>query len=183
MSDTDSVGYGNGRKPVEEPSSPRIASLAKNTAETLKTEAAGVVRGVQDRAENFAEENKHVGARHAESIARAVHRAADELRETSPELARYTHDAAASISQVASSLRSRSFRELFRDAEDLGRQQPIAVFAMATFAGFAMLRFMKSSSATPVQKPLETGEAAVSSSKAGETTGEMPPLNSSGASV
>jgi hypothetical protein len=108
-----------------------------------------------------------------------VHRAADELRETSPELARYTHDAAASISQIASSLRSRSFRELFKDAEDLGRQQPIAVFAMATFAGFAMLRFIRSSSATPVQKQLETGEAAVS----GETTGEMPLPNSSVASV
>ena len=96
MSDTDSAGYGAGRKPVEEPSSPPIASLAKNSAETLKTEAAGVVGGVQDR-RRFAEENKHDGARHTESIARAVRRAADELQETSPELARYTHDAAAGL--------------------------------------------------------------------------------------
>jgi hypothetical protein len=49
MSDTDSAGYGAGRKPVEEPSSPPIASLAENSAETLKTEAARVVGGVQDR--------------------------------------------------------------------------------------------------------------------------------------
>jgi hypothetical protein len=65
-------------------------------ARTLKTEAAGVVGGVQDRRRDSLRKT-NTGARHTESIARAVRRAADELQETSPELARYTHDAAASI--------------------------------------------------------------------------------------
>ena len=137
-------------------SAAELASEARGAASALRGEAAGVVRDVkaegaavvdaaQEHAVSFAEEQKKAGAEQADSLARAVHRAADELQGTSPQIARYVHEAASSVDHLARALRDRSPGELIGGVEDLARRQPVAFFGAAVLAGFALARFARSS--------------------------------------
>lgn len=123
----------------------RLRDEAAGVAADVKVEASGVAEAVQDRAAGFAEEQKHAGAEQAEGLARAVHRAADELQGTSPQLAHYVREAADSTGQLAQALRNRSVGDLVSGVEDFARRQPVAFFGATVLAGFALARFVKSS--------------------------------------
>jgi hypothetical protein len=134
----------------------RTAEEARAAAGTLREEAAGaasdikkegaeVVRAARERAMNFAEAQQQAGAEHAESVAQSVHGAADKLGETSPQVARYVHEAANAMEGLGRTLRESSPGELMGRVEDLARRQPVAFFGAAVLAGFALARFAKSS--------------------------------------
>lgn len=122
-----------------------VREEASRTFDEIKAEGGAVVEAAQDRAMGFAEEQKKAGAEQAEGLARAVHRAADELEGTSPQIARYVHEAADSAEGFARALRDRSPGELMGQVEGLARRQPVAFFGAAVLAGFALARFAKSS--------------------------------------
>jgi hypothetical protein len=123
----------------------RLRDEAAGVAAEVKAEASGVAEAVQERAAGFAEEQKRAGAEQAEGLARAVHRAADELQDSSPQLAHYVREAAASTNQLAQALQNRSLGELVNGVEDFARRQPVAFFGATVLAGFALARFVKSS--------------------------------------
>ena len=123
----------------------RLRDEAAGVAADVKAEASGVAEAVQDRAAGFAEGQKHAGAEQAEGLARAVHRAADELQGTSPQLAHYVREAADSTGQLAQALRNRSVGDLVSGVEDFAHRQPVAFFGATVLAGFALARFVKSS--------------------------------------
>jgi hypothetical protein len=123
----------------------RVGDEAAAVVQDVKAEGAAVVDAAQERATGFAEEQKEAGAEQADSLARAVHRAADELQGTSPQIARYVHEAASSVDHLGRALRERSPGELIIGVEDLARRQPVAFFGAAVLAGFALARFAKSS--------------------------------------
>jgi len=125
--------------------SERVSQEASATAETLKREGAAAVDAARGRAEDLAQQGVRTGAEQADGIARAVHRAADELEQQSPALARTIHEAAGALDGMARQLRDRSPGELLRGAEDFARRQPLAFFGIAALAGFAVARFAKSS--------------------------------------
>lgn len=148
-----------------------LASKARGTVSGLRGEAAGVVQDVkaeggavveaaQERAVGFAEEQKKVGAEQADSLSRAVHRAADELQGTSPQIARYVHEAASSVDHLARALRDRSPGELIGGVEDLARRQPVAFFGAAVLAGFALARFARSSTEGTNAQPGQAAKAS-----------------------
>lgn len=118
----------------------------------VKAEAAGVVDEAREKTTSFAEQQKNAGADQAESVARAVHRAADELQEGSPQLAEYVREAAASVKQLAQTMRNRSLGSLVGEVQGMARQQPVAFFGAAVLAGFALSRFVKSSAEGAHQK-------------------------------
>jgi hypothetical protein len=122
-----------------------VASEASAAAGTLKQEGAALLGTARERAEEVAREGTRAGAAQAEGVARAIHRAADELERESPQLARWVHDAAGSIDGVARAFRDRSPREMMASVEDFARRQPIAFFGVAALAGFAVSRFARSS--------------------------------------
>jgi hypothetical protein len=145
-----------------------ISEQATATASQLRDEAAGAVADIKDegaqvaeaakqRAIGFAEEQKRVGADHTESLARAVHGAADDLQETSPQIAHYLKEAAAAVDGFARTLRDSSPGELMGRMEDLARRQPVAYFGAAVLAGFALARFAKSSSIEARRSELDDG--------------------------
>ena len=111
----------------------------------IKTEGAAVAEAAKDQALGFAEEQKQRGAEQAEGIARAVHGAADQLQETSPQIARYVQEAASAVDGLARGLRDSSPGQLMGQMEGLARRQPVAFFGAAVLAGFALARFAKSS--------------------------------------
>ncbi|WP_137178611.1 hypothetical protein [Roseomonas sp. AR75] len=122
-----------------------IAAEASAAARTVKEEGAAVLETAKARASEAAEQGVKQGARQVGGVARAIHRAADELEKESPELARTIHDAAGRVDGMARALRERSPRDLLRTAEDFARRQPLAFFGVATLAGFALARFARAS--------------------------------------
>jgi hypothetical protein len=123
----------------------QLRQEAAGAVEDIKAEGAGVTEAAKDQALGFAEEQKRRGADQAEGIARAVHGAADQLQETSPEIARYVQEAASAVDGLARGLRDSSPGQLMGQMEDLARRQPVAFFGAAVLAGFALARFAKSS--------------------------------------
>ncbi|WP_408611992.1 hypothetical protein, partial [Falsiroseomonas oryzae] len=122
-----------------------VAAEARAAAETVKREGAAVLDTARSRAEEMAQEGVRTGVQQASGIARAIHRAADELQGDSPQLARTVHDAAGAIDRLAQSLRDRSPGEMLRGVEDMARRQPLAFFGAAALTGFALARFARSS--------------------------------------
>jgi hypothetical protein len=123
-----------------------VAEEVAATAETLKREGGQLLDDARRRAEELAGEGVRTGAERAGGIARAVHRAADELERDSPALARTIHEAAGALDGMARQLRERSPGEMLHGAEDFARRQPLAFFGAAALAGFALARFARSSS-------------------------------------
>lgn len=119
------------------------------TTETLKREGTRLLDDARSRAEGLAQDGVRTGAERAGGIARAVHRAADEIEGESPALARTIHEAAGALDGMARRLRGSSPGEMLRGAEEFARRQPLAFFGAAAFAGFALARFARSSSPPP----------------------------------
>lgn len=123
----------------------RLRDEAAGAMQDIQAEGSGVVEAARQRASSFAEEQKRAGAEQAKGLAEATHRAADQLKDVSPQLAHYVHEAASSVEGLARALRERSPGELIGQAEDLARRQPVAFFGAAVLAGFALARFARSS--------------------------------------
>jgi hypothetical protein len=123
----------------------QLRQEAAGVIEDIKAEGAGVAEAAKDQALGFAEEQKRLGADHAAGIARAVHGAADQLQEQSPQIARYVQEAASAVDGLARNLRDSSPGQLMSQMEGLARRQPVAFFGAAVLAGFALARFAKSS--------------------------------------
>lgn len=123
----------------------RLRDEATGAIQDIKAEGSDVIEAARHRASSFAEEQKQAGADQAKGLAEATHRAADQLRDVSPQIAHYVHEAASSIEGMARALRERSPGELIGQAEDLARRQPVAFFGAAVLAGFALARFARSS--------------------------------------
>lgn len=97
------------------------------------------------QAERLAERQKSAGASQVEGMAKAVHGAANELREQMPQAAELVHNAASRLEQGATALRERSIQDLLNGLNGFGRKDPLILFGGAVVAGFAVSRFLKSS--------------------------------------
>ena len=99
-----------------------------------------------DETSEFAEQQKEAGADNMARLGRAVHGAADQLGRELPQAAGFIHSAADTLQGAASSMRERSIEEMVAGFRDFARRQPAAAFAGSVLAGFALARFLKSSS-------------------------------------
>ena len=116
------------------------------TADEMKSSAREAAGQVVDETRAFAEEQKQAGADNMARLGQAVHGAADQLGREMPQAAGFIHSAADTLQGAASSLRERSIEDLFEGFRDFARRQPAAAFAGSVLAGFALARFLKSSS-------------------------------------
>jgi hypothetical protein len=134
-----------------------VRDAARSSYETAKQEAAGLgeelknqgaelVGAARARAQGLAEEQVAFGADQIDGIARAATKAADELEQASPQLARYVRDAASAADNFSTSLRERSVGDIFQSISDFARREPVIFFGLTVAAGFALSRFLKSSS-------------------------------------
>lgn len=114
-------------------------------SDQAKAEAAGLLGQAKDRAEDLVEDGKTAGAAHATGLARAIQHAADELEGSSPDIARHVRAAGDSIKGIAEAMRERSAGQLLEDVSDFARRQPTLFFGAAAMAGFALVRFARSS--------------------------------------
>lgn len=120
----------------------QVSSAAAEAQEAL----ASAAEPLQDKARQTADQQKAAGADHLAKVGDAVHSAATDLEHDMPQLAGYIHSAAATLQDASNSLRTRSIEDLVGIYNDFSRKQPAAAFAGSVLAGFALSRFLKSSS-------------------------------------
>ena len=83
-----------------------------------------------------------------EGVAHALRTASDDLQsQGQPMVAEYSRYVAEGLESMANSLGRRDVDELVGSVEDFARARPVAFLGGAVVAGFALARFMKSSSA------------------------------------
>jgi hypothetical protein len=115
-------------------------------ADDMKSTAREAAGHVMEETRDFAEEQKAAGADNVARLGRAVHGAADQLAHELPQAAGFIHSAAETLQEASANLRERSIEDMAAGFRDFARRQPAAAFAGSVLAGFALARFLKSSS-------------------------------------
>jgi len=100
--------------------------------------AASYLTGVHPR--------KTAGADYIGNLAETIRRAGREFDNDLPIAGKYIRKAASQVDNVADSIRTGDFNDLVRSAQSFARRQPTAFLGIAALAGFAAVRFLKSSS-------------------------------------
>jgi hypothetical protein len=113
-----------------------VATRAKEAVTEISSQAAGTVKDVLNN-------QVRAGADLVGNVAQSVNLAADNLSQSSPQLAELSRTAARKIELFSTELRAKSADELFHDASDFARRQPAAVFGAAALLGFAVFRMLK----------------------------------------
>jgi hypothetical protein len=132
--------------------SPRTSMAADRTTDELpsisdraKSDIAGAAEAAKAEARRIAGLQKNAGADRLGEVAGAVHGAARSLEAGMPQMATYVHDAAVRLEDAANTLRQRNVDDLIDGIGRFARAQPVLFFGGAMLAGFALTRFLKSS--------------------------------------
>jgi hypothetical protein len=119
----------------------KVASMA----DAARKSVVEAVRPVQEGVRSYAEQQKALGAEQIDGVARATHRAAQEIEAQMPGLARSVHRAASRLDDASSALREGNLEDLTAQLGEFARAQPAVFFGGAVLAGFALSRFLKTS--------------------------------------
>jgi hypothetical protein len=163
-STTDEYGFDKNSTDKSKDAAATVAGTAKEAVQAtyaaVSAQASALASNVADELTHVGEDQKKRGAQAMTSFAAAVKRAAGDLTGESPVLARQLSAAAEKVESLSESLRTHSVTDLFKEATDLARRQPVAFFAGSLVAGFALARFLKSSAASAAPAVTEPKPAA-----------------------
>jgi hypothetical protein len=120
-----------------------VKEQASNVAESAK----GLASQAGDKLLSSAEEQKTAGADFVTGVADAIRRAANEFDKDVPQAAQYIRLAADQIGTVSDAFRRRDLNQLVSDVQGFARRQPTAFLGATVLAGFAAVRFLKTSTA------------------------------------
>jgi len=142
----------------------KAGEIAGSSAETLKDQASNLADNAKDVAGKAGEklkaavsERKVAGADYVGELAEAMRRAGKEFDNELPFAGKYIRKAASQVDNVADSIRTGDFNDLVNNARSFARKQPTAFLGLAALAGFAAVRFLKSSSPEAGQSPSTAG--------------------------
>ena len=125
-----------------------VTERVKEKASELKRQAEETANDMRDRARSVVDQQKHAAVGRVEGVAHALRTASDELRDQGqPMVAEYSRYAAEGLESMAQSLDRRDVGDFVQSVEQFARDRPVAFLSGAMIAGFALARFMKSSSA------------------------------------
>jgi hypothetical protein len=116
----------------------------------VKEQAASVASAkdlaskASEKVASAVEEQKAAGADFVSDMAGSIRRAATEFGQV-PQAAQYMRLAAEQIDSVSDAFRRRDLNQLVADVQGFARRQPTAFFGAAVLAGFAVVRFLKTS--------------------------------------
>jgi hypothetical protein len=149
----------------------QASSLAQHATRHVKEQAAeltdsakGLASDASEKLRSAVETQKTAGAAYIGGLAAAVRRAAGEFDQEIPQAANYIRGAAGAIDDFSDALRRRDLSQLVRDVQGFARSQPSAFLGAALIAGFAAVRFLKSSAlastdhSAPSFSPPTTGQ-------------------------
>lgn len=131
----------------------KAADLAGASSEKLKEQASEFADAAKDMASQATDklkekmsEQKGAGAEYIGTLAETMRRAAREFDNDLPIAGKYIRKAAAQVENVSDSIKTGDFNDLIENAQTFARRQPTAFLGLAALAGFAAVRFLKSSS-------------------------------------
>ena len=122
-----------------------VTRQVKEQASNLSENAKDAVSGASGKLRSAAEDQKNAGADFVTGIAAAVRRAAGEFDTQIPQAGEYIRRAADQIDNTSDAIRQRDLSELLDGVQDFARRQPTAFLGATVLAGFAAMRFLKSS--------------------------------------
>jgi len=126
----------------------RARRNAGELAGDLKRQAEDSAEDVRQRARSAVDHQKEAAVGGIEGMAQALRSASDDLRERGqPVAAEYSRQVADGLDSMANWVSGRNLDDFVGSVEDFARQRPVAFIGGAMVAGFALARFMKSSSA------------------------------------
>jgi len=133
----------------------KAADLAEKTGDKLKEQASGladtaknVASQAADKLKDTMSEKKGAGAEYVGNIAETMRRAAREFDNDLPIAGKYIRKAAAQVENVSDAIKTGDFNDLIEGAQTFARRQPTVFLGLAAMAGFAAVRFLKSSPAS-----------------------------------
>ena len=142
----------------------QVSGAIRESAREVKEQAsnvAGSAKGLASQAGekllSSVEEQKAAGADFVSGVAGAVRRAANEFDKDVPQAAQYIRLAADQIGTVSDAFRRRDLNQLVADVQGFARRQPTAFLGAAVLAGFAAVRFLKTSTAAANASSRSTG--------------------------
>ena len=137
----------------------------------VKEQAASVAESAKDLASKASEkvasaveEQKAAGADFVSDMAGSIRRAATEFGQV-PQAAQYMRLAAEQIDSVSDAFRRRDLSQLVSDVQGFARRQPTAFLGAAVLAGFAVVRFLKTSTGANAASPSEGHHGSVTGSE------------------
>jgi hypothetical protein len=114
------------------------------------SQSGGADKGLMSKASetllDTAEQQKAAGANLISDMAGSVRRAAGEFDSQVPQVADYIRYAADQLESVSEAARRRDVGQIVSELQSFARQQPTAFLGATFLAGFAAVRFLKSSS-------------------------------------
>jgi hypothetical protein len=123
------------------------ASNASEQVTSLTDTAKDVASKASEKLRSSVEEQKAAGADFVSGMAGALRRAANEFGDL-PQAAQYIRLAANQVDSVSDAFRKRDLNQLVSDVQGFARRQPTAFLGIAVLAGFAAVRFLKTSTGT-----------------------------------
>lgn len=123
----------------------QVKDQAAEAAQAAKDQVSAAAQPVADKARELAEQQKDTGAERIQSVARAVHTAADDIGKQSPQVAEYIHSGAEQLERASRLLRDNSVDDLLQMTNRLAHDRPLAFIGGSVAAGFVLARFLKSS--------------------------------------
>jgi uncharacterized phage infection (PIP) family protein YhgE len=142
----------------------QATGLAQDAARQVKDQAGQLAEGAKNAASgagdklwNTAEDKKNAGADFVSGLAGAVRRAAGAFDDQIPQAGDYIRQAAEQIDGASDALRQRNVSELVEGVQDFARRQPTAFLGMTVLAGFAAVRFLRSSTSASARPDRREG--------------------------
>jgi hypothetical protein len=123
----------------------KVTEAAQQASGDVKDAAMSFAADANKKATGLLNQQFSVGADFAEQIADSVNAAADSLESKSPQLANFVRMAAETVEDFSNDIRGQTVQQLVRTASEYTRKQPALVFGLASLAGFALFRVLKSS--------------------------------------
>ena len=136
-----SFGGGESRSSVAQAArdtASKVGAAASETASKVKQAASDTASKVKQGAEKLVTDHKESAADRVGAYSTAIHESAKSLEQQDPNIAWLTHRAADRLESVANYVRTRDFRGLREDAEDLARRHPAAFFGGMCVAGLVL---------------------------------------------
>jgi len=122
-----------------------VTRQVKEQVSNLSENARDAVSGAGDKLWSAAEDQKNSGADFVSGIAAAVRQAAGGFDHQIPQAGEYIRRAADQIDKTSYAIRQRDLSELLDGVQDFARRQPTAFLGATVLAGFAAVRFVRSS--------------------------------------
>jgi ElaB/YqjD/DUF883 family membrane-anchored ribosome-binding protein len=122
------------------------SGFAQDAAQRAKEAASDTAAEMKGHVKQMLDGQVGAGADLVGHVAQSAKRAAEELEQNAPQIARLVHGVADRIEGYSDDLRDQDFDQLMQTASDFARRQPALVFGLAALAGFLVFRTVK---ATP----------------------------------